>query len=81
MSVLLMKAFFLLDFHKDNILPYLAYALPWNDVLAFPSPKAAEMPRSWYNERGEAVDRTIKLYINGTSQTFAGTCIDDFFLF
>ena len=76
-----MEAFVLLDFYKNNIFADLTDTFPGNDVFAFSSKKAAETARSGNDQRSQAACFTVKYHLDGTAQAFAGTHIDDDFLF
>ena len=75
-----MKTFFLLDFYEDNVITNLANTVPWNDIFIFASEKTAEFTGARNNQGINASCGTVKFQINGTTEAFAGTGINDFFL-
>lgn len=75
-----METFILLYFYKNNIFPNLADTFPGDNIFAFSSEETAETSWSGKNQSCEAARFTVEFHINGTTKTFAGADIDDFFL-
>ena len=73
-----MKTFFFFNFYKDDVITNLADTVPGNNVFIFASEKTAEFHRN--NQGINASCGTVKFQINGTTEAFAGTGINDFFL-
>lgn len=75
-----METFFFVYFHKDDIVPDLAYTFPGNDIFIITSEQAAESSGAWKYKGSELTAFAVKFRINGTSETAAGTDINYFFL-
>ena len=75
-----MKTFFFFDFDEDDIITNLADTVPGNNVFIFASEKTAEFTGARNNQGINASCGTVKFQINGTTEAFAGTGINDFFL-
>ena len=74
------KAFFLLDFHQDDVVSNLADTFPGDDKLAVSSEKGTEFSRPRHDQCCQAPCHTVELYIYGTPKAPAGTDINNFFL-
>ena len=75
-----MKTFFLLDFYEDNVITNLANTVPWNDIFIVVTEETAKFTGARNNQGINASCGTVKFQINGTTEAFAGTGINDFFL-
>ena len=67
-----MKTFLFFNFYKDDVITNLADTVPGNNVFIFASEKTAEFTGTWNNQGMNASC--------GTTEAFAGTGINDFFL-
>lgn len=76
-----METFFFLNFYQNDVISDLADAFPGDNILIFPTEKAAESARSGNNQSSETSGFAVKFYIRRASEAAAGTGIDDFFLF
>ena len=75
-----MKTFFLLDFYEDNVITNLTDTVPWNDIFIVVTEETAEFTGTRDNQGIDASCGTVKFQVNGTTEAFAGTGINDFFL-
>lgn len=79
--MILVEAFFLLDFHENDVVPNLAYTVPGDNIFTFPSEEVAETAGTGDNQSCEPGGFYIEFHIDGTAKASTGTGIDDFFLF
>ena len=75
-----MKTFLFFNFYKDDVITNLADTVPGNNVFIFASEKTAEFTGARNNQGMNASCGTVKFQVNGTTEAFAGTGINDFFL-
>lgn len=71
---------FLLYFHQDNVVSDLTNAIPGNDDLVVTAQQSPEFTGAGNHQRCEAAITWVKFHVNGTAQTPAGACVDDFLL-
>ena len=74
------KTFFFIDFYKNDIIANLADAFPGDAVFAVTAKEAAEFSGAGYDQGGHSAGFTVKLRIDRTPETAAGTDINYFFL-
>ena len=75
-----MKTFFLLDFYEDNVITNLANTVPWNDIFIVVTEETAKFSGTRDDQGIYASCGTVKFQVNGTTEAFTGTGINDFFL-
>ena len=78
--MLFVKTFLFFNFYKDDVITNLADTVPGNNVFIFASEKTAEFTGARNNQGINASCGTVKFQVNGTTEAFAGTGINDFFL-
>ena len=74
------ETFFLIDFHKNNVISDLADTVPGDDIFTFTAEQTAESSGAREDQGSETAGLAVKFDIYGTAQTAAGTGVDDFFL-
>lgn len=80
-AITVLQAFFLIDFHKNNIFPDLTDAFPGDTEFAVSSEKTAEFSGAWDDDGRNPSAAGIKFHIHRTAKGFTVAGIDDFFLF
>lgn len=75
-----MEAFFFCDIDENDILTNLTDTFPGDDEFAFSCEQAAEFSWTWNDKRSETSGFAVKFHICRTSQTAAGTGINNFLL-
>lgn len=76
-----MTAGFFVDLYQNDIFSNLADAFPGDDIFRLSAEETAETTWTWHNYRSEAAGFAVKFHIHRTAQAFAGTDINDLFLF
>ena len=75
-----MQEFFLLNFHKNDVISNLADTFPWDYKFAFFSEESEKAAGTGNDQSSNAAGFAVKFKINGTAKTPTGTDIDNFFL-
>lgn len=75
-----METFFFVNFHENNVVSNLADTVPGDAVFTVTAEKTAEFAWTWYDQGGHFAGFAVKLCIDRTPKTAAGTGVDYFFL-
>ena len=76
-----MQEFFFLYFDQDNIFSDLIDTAPGNHIFRILTEKPTEFTGSGQNQSRQLPGIAVKFHIGRTAQAFAGTDIDNLFLF